>query len=185
MTVHELALKKANNLEALREMIPDYAKDIRINLGSVIKEDPNSGLSLNQVYGTALACAYATRDNTVIAAIEGEVANVLSAEEKTAAKAAAAVMAMNNIYYRSAYMTGDDEFGKLPAGLRMNVIANPGVDKLTFEVYSLGVSAINGCSACIQAHTKAALHGGLSKQAVQHSFKIAAVLFAAAQALTA
>jgi alkyl hydroperoxide reductase subunit D len=183
MTVHELNLPKAANLESLRESLPDFAKDIRLNLSGVIKEDPASGLSLNQVLGAALASAYATKNGDVIAALLGETADKLSDEEITAAKSAATIMAMNNIYYRSSYMTEDAELGRMPAGLRMNVIASPGVDKITFEVYSLAVSAINGCGACVKSHAKAVEHAGLPKAAVQHSFKIAAVIAAAAQAL--
>lgn len=187
MTVHELAAAPGNpaaadNIETLKALLPDYAKDIRLNLSNVIKEDAGTGLSLNQVQGVALAAAYATRNPVLVAAIAGE-AKGLSPEEVNAAKAAATVMAMNNIYYRSTYMTGDDEIGRLPAGLRMTVIGNPGVDKITFELYSLGVSAINGCSACIAAHSKTVQDHGLSKTAVQHSFRIAAVVNAAAQAL--
>jgi alkyl hydroperoxide reductase subunit D len=179
-----MAVQKADNIEGLKSLIPDFAKDIRLNLPSVLKADPNGGLTLNQVYGTALAAAYATRNHAVIAAITGETAETLSAEEVNAAKAAATIMAMNNIYYRSTYMTQDEEIGKLPAGLRMNVIGNPGIDKVTFELYSLAVSAINGCSACIVSHANAVQHGGLPKTAVQQAFKIAAVLNAAAQALS-
>ncbi len=171
------------NIDGLRDQLPDYAKDIRLNLSAVIKEDPASGLTLSQVHGIALASAYATRSPRLIAAIAGEAAN-LSPEEVNAAKAAATIMAMSNIYYRSTYMTGDDEIGRLPAGLRMNVIGNPGIDKITFELYALAVSAINGCSACIAAHNKTVQDHGLSKVAVQHSFRIAAVLNAAAQALS-
>lgn len=184
MSVHELAIKKANNIEALRELLPDFAKDIRLNLSGIFKEDPNTGLKLNQIHGIALSAAYATRNQTIVDAVLGEAAATLSAEEINAAKAAATVMAMNNVYYRSAYMTGDDEFGRLPAGLRMNVIASPGIPKIDFELYSLAVSAINGCGACVQAHTKAVLHENLPKQAVQQAFKIGAVLTATAQALS-
>lgn len=172
------------NIESLKESLPDYAKDIRLNLSNVIKEDPNSGLTLNQVYGIALAAAYTTKNSSVISAIQGESSGALSAEEVNAAKAASTIMAMNNVYYRSAYMTQDDEFSKMPAGLRMNVIASPGIDKITFELYTLAVSAINGCGACVQSHANAVQHGSLPKQAVQHTFKIAAVLTAAAQALS-
>lgn len=188
MSVHELSLQKSipatPSLDGLKDLLPDFAKDIRLNLGSVLKEDPNAGLSLNQVLGIALASAYATRHRGVIVAIEGEAANVLSAEEKNAAQAAATIMAMNNIYYRATYMTGDEELGRMPAGLRMNVIGNPGIDKATFELYSLAVSAINGCGACVQSHAAKVQQEGLSKGAVQQSFKIAAVLSAAAQALS-
>lgn len=172
------------NVEGLKELLPDFAKDIRLNLSTVLQANDASGLSQNQVLGVALAAAYATRNAKVMGALEGETASVLTAEEINAARAAATIMAMSNIYYRSTYMTGDDEIGKLPAGLRMNVIGNPGVDKVTFELYSLGVSAVNGCSACISAHTRTALAHEVSKTGVQHTFRIAAVIFAAAQAVS-
>jgi lipoyl-dependent peroxiredoxin subunit D len=185
MTVHEMTAPKATaNIDTLRDSLPDFAKDIRLNVASVLKADSNSGLSLNQVMGIALASAYATRHAGVIAAVEGEGAATLTAEEVNAAKAAATIMAMNNIYYRSTYMTEDAELGQMPAGLRMNVIGNPGIDKVTFELYALAVSAVNGCSACVKSHAGKVEQEGLPKAAVQHSFKIAAVLSAAAQALS-
>lgn len=185
MTVHELSVAHdVQNIESLKESLPEYAKDIRLNLSNVLKEDGNSGLSINQVFGIALSAAYATRHPLVIQAMEGEASSVLSAEEVHAAKAAATIMAMNNIYYRSTYMTQDDELGKMPAALRMNVIGNPGIDKVTFEMYSLAVSCINGCGACVQSHAAAVQHGEYSKVAVQHCFRIAAVMSACAQALS-
>lgn len=185
MTVEKLNVPTQQDmtLEALRGLMPDFAKDTRINLGSVLKEDPQSGLTLNQIYGIALASAYSTRQPTVIAAIENEVADTLSDEEKNAAKAAATVMAMNNVYYRFLHLAHDDEMSKMPAGLRMNVIANPGIAKVDFELYALAVSAINGCGLCIESHVKAVEHGGTSKHGIQHCVKIASVLNAASQAL--
>lgn len=173
----------AANIEGLKEALPEFAKDIRLNLSGVLNPDAESGLTANQIFGIALASACATRSKAVMAAVQGEAANILTGEEAHAARAAATIMAMNNIYYRSTYMTQDEEIGRMPARLRMNVIGNPGVDKATFELYSLAVSAINGCSACIVSHSRAIQEHGLPKQAVQHAFKIAAVLNAAAQAL--
>lgn len=176
-------MDSAVNIESLKERLPDYAKDIKLNLSSVIRHDEASSLSLNQVLGTALASAYATRSPEVVKAVLGEAGATLTAEEIAAAQAAATIMAMNNIYYRSTYMAQDEEIGQMPARLRMNVIGSPGVDKTTFELYSLAVSSINGCSACIVSHSNAVQQHGLPKAAVQHVFKIAAVLNAAAQAL--
>jgi len=172
------------NLEQLKEALPDYAKDIRLNLSAVLKEDPQSGLSMAQVHGIALASACATRHPGVISAMTGETTGTLSVEEINAARAAAVVMAMNNVYYRFIHLAHDAELSALPAGLRMNVIGNPGIDKGTFELYSLAVSAINGCGMCIESHTAAVQHAGISKAGVQHAVKIAAVLSAAAQALS-
>lgn len=174
---------RVDNITALKDLLPDYAKDIRLNLSSILKEDPNSGLTLAQVQGIALASAYATRHRDVISAVKGE-ATELSGEEVNAARAAATVMAMNNVYYRFIHLAKDPELGQMPAGLRMNVIANPGVDKVLFELYSLAVSAINGCGLCIESHSKAVLHGDVSKAGLQHCVKIAAVINAAAQGLS-
>jgi lipoyl-dependent peroxiredoxin subunit D len=174
----------ANSIEGLKESLPDFARDIRLNLGSILAPDGESGLTVNQLFGIALASACATRNRAVIKAVAGDAAQVLTPEEAQAARAAATIMAMNNIYYRSTYMTQDEEIGRMPARLRMNVIGNPGVDKATFELYALAVSAINGCSACIVSHAKTVQEHGLPKAAVQQAFRIAAVLNAAAQALT-
>lgn len=186
MTVETLNVKQTStlNLETLRDMLPDFAKDTRLNLSAVIKEDPNSGLNLAQVHGIALSCAYATRNETIIQAIATETAQTLSEAEINAARAAATVMAMNNVYYRFVHLAHDAELSRMPAGLRMNVIANPGIPKADFELYSLAVSAINGCGLCIESHVKAVEKEGITKNGIQHSVKIAAVLSAAAQALT-
>ncbi len=183
MSVQEAAFQRATNIESLREILPEFAKDIRLNLSNVLKEDPASGLTLAQVRGIALASAYATRNPVIIGAVAGDVA-VLSPEEVNAAKAAATIMAMNNVYYRTVHMLHDEEIEKMPAGLRMNVIGNPGIDKITFELYALGVSAINGCAGCVKSHAHGVAHGGLPKQAVQHTFRISAVINAAAQAIS-
>ncbi|MBV8061678.1 MAG: carboxymuconolactone decarboxylase family protein, partial [Alphaproteobacteria bacterium] len=98
--------------------------------------------------------------------------------------AAATVMAMNNIYYRFIHYTHDEDIKKMPARLRMNVIGNPGIDKHDFELMALAVSAINGCGMCMEAHTQSAIKVGLSKASVQSSIRIAAVIFAAAQAVS-
>ena len=170
-------------VESLRDRLPDFAKDIRLNLSSVLKEDPSSGLTPKQIYGVALASAYATRHQDVITAVTADAVAVLSLEEITAAKSAATVMAMNNIYYRFVHLAHDPEFSKMPVGLRMSAIASHGINKVDFELYALTVSALNGCGLCIESHAKTVEHGGISKQGIQHAVKIAAVLNAAAQGL--
>lgn len=171
-------------VEALKEKLPDFAKDTRLNLPGVLREDPSSGLSASQIYGVALASAYATRHKEVVAAIAADAAAVLSPEEVTAAKAAATIMTMNNVYYRFIHLAHDAEIAKLPVALRMNVIGAPGIAKADFELYALAVSAVNGCGLCIESHVKAVEHAGITKSGAQHAVRIAAVLCAAAQALT-
>ncbi len=176
-------LASENGLATLRNMLGDYAKDIKINLGTVLKESPEKHLNINQIMGVALSSAYATRHQEVITHILAEAETVLTDAEIQAAKASATIMGMNNIYYRFVHLASDKSYQTMPAGLRMNVIGNPGIDKLDFELYALAVSAINGCGMCIDAHINVTEKGGISKEGIQQSMRIAAVINAAAQAL--
>ena len=171
------------SIQTIRAQMPEYAKDTKLNLGKYISDDEVEGLNINQAHGIALASAYATKHPAIIAAVEGQTANTLSTEEVNAAKAAATIMGMNNVYYRFVHLLSDKEYQTMPAGLRMNIIGNPGIEKADFELMSLAVSAINGCGLCLDAHVNEVTKAGISKQGVQSTVRIAAVLNAAAQAL--
>ncbi|HUD62441.1 MAG TPA: carboxymuconolactone decarboxylase family protein [Acetobacteraceae bacterium] len=166
-------------IETLKTRLPDYAKDIRLNLGSLAGEP---SLTQEQRAGTFIAAALASRNAEVTAEILGEFAPQLSAEALEAVKAAAAIMAMNNIYYRFTHLVGGD-YPKMPAKLRMNVMARPGVDKATFELWSLAVSAVNGCGMCMESHEHAVREHGLTTEQVQSVVRIAAVVHAVAAVL--
>jgi alkyl hydroperoxide reductase subunit D len=169
------------SLENLKNSLPDYAKDIRLNLGSLASEP---SLSTEQRAGIFVASAVASRHPGVTKAIIEEFGRDLSPEALSAAKAAAAIMAMNNVYYRFTHVVGGD-YPSLPAKLRMNVMARPGVDKATFELWSLAVSAINGCGMCMESHERAVRQHGLTAEQVQASVRIAAVVHAVATTLDA
>jgi alkyl hydroperoxide reductase subunit D len=166
-------------IEALKERLPDYAKDLKLNLGSLAAE---ASLSAQQRAGTFIASALASRNAEVIRALTTEFAPHLSAEALTAAKASAAIMGMNNIYYRFVHLVGGD-YERLPARLRMNIIGKPGVEKVDFELWSLAVSAVNGCGMCLTSHEKIVREAGLSTEQVQAAVRIAAVVHAVAAVL--
>ncbi|MDX1443963.1 MAG: alkyl hydroperoxide reductase, partial [Gammaproteobacteria bacterium] len=130
------------NIDVIKNLVPDFAKDIRLNVSSVLKDSGAPGLSENQIALVALASAYGARNQQVIAAAESAVDGVLSEQDITSARTAAALMGMNNVYYRFLHLASNDEYARLPARLRMNAMANPGVDKVDFELMSLAVSAI-------------------------------------------
>ena len=158
------------SLEALRAALPEYARDIRLNLGSLATEPV---LTEEQRAGAFIASALASRNAMVTAAVTAKFAPMLSPEALAAARAAAAIMAMNNVYYRFVHMVGGD-YGTMPARLRMNVMAKPGVDKVTFELWSLAVSAINGCGMCMESHEKAVRQHGMTTEQAQAAVRIAA-----------
>ena len=167
-------------IENIKNALPDYAKDIKLNLSSLANEET---LNAQQFWGTALASALAGGNAFVISEIESDAAQNMPAEAVQAAKAAASIMAMNNVYYKFTGMMGED-YRTMPAKLRMNVIGNPGVDKADFELWSLAVSAINGCNFCVKAHEKQIADHGMSKEQVQTAVRIAAVIQAASATLT-
>ncbi len=164
------------SIETLKNQIPEYAKDIKLNLSTLAGEE---ALNDQQKWGTFLSCALAAGNDAVIQAIHAEAATKMSAEALNAAKSAAAIMAMNNVYYKFVGMIENQEYRTMPARLRMNVIGNPGVDKIDFELWSLAVSALNGCQFCVNAHEPIVTKGGLSKEQVQAAVRIAAVVGAA------
>jgi alkyl hydroperoxide reductase subunit D len=122
-------------LDELKAALPDYAKDLKLNLGSISR---STVLSEEQLWGTLLACAAATRNPQVLAEIGGEAADYLSAEAYQAALGAASIMGMNNVFYRGrGFLNGT--YDDLRPGLRMNIIGNPGVDKAKFELWCFAV----------------------------------------------
>ncbi|SRR5690606_2416595 len=171
------------DLTNLKALIPEHAKDLKLNVSTVLSPEGAPGLTREQILGTALASAIAARNDTLLREIEALVAGALGHAHVQAARAAAAIMAMNNVYYRFVHLVENEEYGKLPARLRMNVIGNPGVDKTDFEVYSLAVSAINGCGACVASHEKVVRKAGVTAEGVQSAVRIAAVIHGIAVAL--
>ena len=162
------------SLDDLKSRLPDFAKDLRLNLGGI---PTIATLTPQQLWGTVLATAIASRNADVIRAADAAAAEYLTEQAKTAARSAAAIMAMNNIYYRFPHLSKHPDFQTMPARLRMNVIANPGVEKLDFELWSLAVSAVNGCGRCIEAHEDVLLKAGVAKEAIQDAVRIAAIIF--------
>ena len=169
-------------IEQLKDRIPDFAKDVRLNLSSMAGDE---SLPEQTRYGLFLACAVATRNPAVMSAFEALAAEKLTPAASAAAKAAASVMAMNNIYYRFVHLASNKEYAAMPARLRMNIIGNPGVDKADFELWSLAVSAINGCGACIDSHEKVLQNAGVTASTIQTAVRFAAIIQSVAVAIEA
>ena len=170
-------------LEMLRDRLPGYARDLQLNLGSVLTPAGAPGLSERQIWMTALASAIAARNVPFARSIEALATASVDATAVEAAKAAAAIMGMNNVYYRFTHLADDAEYRALPARLRMNVLGSPGVDKADFELVSLAVSSVNGCGLCLNAHDAVLKRHGIGREAIQSAVRIAAVIHAVAQVL--
>ena len=169
------------SIDALRDLIPSYAKDISLNLSSLANE---TLLNDQQKWGCFVACAHAVGTPSVVRQVEiAARAAGLSPEAADAARAAAAIMGMNNIYYRALHLMKNPEYATLPARLRMNIIANPGAPKVDFELWCTAVSAINGCGACLDAHEAELKKHGVANTQIQATLRIGAVVHAASKVI--
>ncbi len=170
------------SLEALLESLPAYAKDLKLNLGSVLRQ---TELTPNQTWGTAVACAIAARNEALRRAILEEAGKVMEPTVVEAAKAASAIMGMNNIYYRFLHLAEHPKYSEIPARLRMNMIRMHGTSPIDFELFCEAVSAINGCGACVASHDRVVRGKGVSEETVLAAIRIASVIHAVAVVLDA
>jgi alkyl hydroperoxide reductase subunit D len=167
-------------LEAIREALPEAARDVKLNLVSVLGD---GALTPAQRWGVAVASAAAARNRRLLDAVVTDARGATDPAVVDDALAAAALMAMNNVYYRFRHMIARPAYAQKPARLRMNRLARPLTSKADLELFSLAASAINGCEVCVQAHERAVLDAGLGEDHVHDAVRIAATIHAAAVAL--
>ncbi|ALK08152.1 carboxymuconolactone decarboxylase family protein [Blastochloris viridis] len=174
-----------SQLEGLRQQLPDYARDLKLNLGTLLGAGGVADLSAAQAWGSALAAAIACRQPALTAAVEHDAAAVADGATLEAARTAAAIMAMTNVYYRAVHMAHDAELARLPAGLRMNGLTKHGIAPADFELFGLAASVVKGCEGCTKAHIDGARNHGVPVQAIGAVLRIAAVIHAVATVLDA
>ena len=163
-------------VDRIKDWIPEYAKDIRLNLDAVINRVTTLDQTLTN--GVALAAAVASGNSTLVEVIKPS----LLEEDRNAALSAAAIMAMTNVWYPYVEMTGDAALKGLPAQLRMNVIMNHGgTTKKNFEAYSLAASIVGKCHFCVKAHYDTLKKEGMTVEELRDIGRIAAVIAATAK----
>jgi alkyl hydroperoxide reductase subunit D len=167
-----------DSLQTIKDRIPDYAKDLRLNFDAVLNR---SSLSPSQARAAALAAAFAARCAPLVSALrEGD----LEPAHAHAALTAAALMGMNNVWYPYVEKSGDAELKTIRPELRMNAYAtHGGVDKTSFELYALAASIVGKCEYCVQSHYKILREAGFTTQQLRDVGRIAAVVNAVAQVL--
>jgi lipoyl-dependent peroxiredoxin subunit D len=167
-------------LETLRGAIPEVAKDLKLNLGAVLQP---GNLTLEQVWGVAVATAIASRNPQLRQAVLEDALVTVAPAVVEDAKAAASLMAMNNVYYRFRHMVEKEEYTQKPARLRMQRLAQVASNKADFELFCLAVSAVNGCETCVRSHEDVVVKAGLSSDQVHDAVRIAATMHGVAVAL--
>ena len=168
-----------NSVSEIKALVPDYAKDVRLNLDSTISR---STLPAAEALGVALAAAYAAKNARLVALLRAD--DALPPEQASAALTAAALMGMNNVWYPFVEMADDPELKTLRPELRMNAYANHGgVDRASFELYALAASIVGKCEFCVRSHYKLLRESGFTTQQLRDVGRLAAVIQAVAQVL--
>ena len=161
-------------IDELMDRIPAYAKDLKLNLSSALRQQTE--LTPQQLWGTVVSCAIASRNTELTEAALSDGGENLSPQALEAAKSAAAIMGMNNVFYRFSHLAKNEKYSTLPARLRMNAIRTHGIEQVDFELWCTAVSAINGCGACVDSHERVVREKGLSEETVLAAIRIASIL---------
>jgi len=165
-------------VDQLKQALPDYAKDTRLNIDAVIKR---STLDPVEAQCVALAAAFATGNSKLWTWIQGQIG---SSQETEAAIIAASLMAMNNVWYPYVEMANDEQLKGLPAQLRMNAIAtHGGTTRARFEAYSLAASIVGKCHFCVRAHYDTLRKEGYTVEQLRDIGRIAAVMTAVSKVM--
>jgi lipoyl-dependent peroxiredoxin subunit D len=170
-------------MDTLIDSLPDYAKDLKLNYSSLVRQDTT--LTDAQRWGTIVACAIASGNQRLIGAAVAEAVAHVPAVVVEAAKGAAAIMGMNNVYYRYLHSVSNEKYRTMPARLRMNILRTHGADHVDFELWCEAVSAINDCQACMDSHEKTLRERGLSEEQILQAIRIASILHGISDVLTA
>lgn len=186
--IHALDGSKST-LESIRQSLSDEASDLKLNLQSLLGE---ASLTVAQRFGIAIAVAYASSDRELAQALEAEARTQLARSPegpsfdalREDARTAAAVMSMNNVYYRFRHLVGKPSYSQLPARLRMNRLGKPKTSRTDLELFSLAVSAVNGCELCVQSHEAVVVQHGITEAQVHDAVRLAAVVHAVTVART-
>lgn len=166
---------KGEGLEKLAAADNRFLKDLKLNIGAVLK---STNLSKKEAYLLALSVAVNEKSAVLIDAFE----SLASKEEATAAEiaeihACTALMNTNNVFYRFRhYLPQNQYYNNTPAGLRMSIMMNPILGKGFFELVSLVVSALNGCEMCVTSHEASVKQHGATEARIYDAVRLGAVI---------
>ncbi len=166
------------HVDALRHSLPEAAKDLSLNLSSLLKSPPLGAdrQGSDRTWGVALTAAFFVRSAPLRDALLADAADVVSDDVIDDARAAAALMGMNTVYYRFGHLVGKESYAQRPAQLRMRRMKEPKTSQADFELCCLAAATLAACQTCVQAHERVVLEAGLSEQDVHNTVRIASVI---------
>jgi alkyl hydroperoxide reductase subunit D len=161
------------------EMTTSVRRDLGNNLQKIVE---SSSLTPQEAYLLMLSVSQSLALTSFRDFAEDKLKSLdMTAEQILEGRESAAIMGMNNIYYRFRHMikTGQShevaESYKM-AGLRMTSLAKPVLGKPVFELLALAVSSINGCEMCVNSHEVELRKHGIEPDKIHDAVRLAAIL---------
>ena len=165
--------ESASSLEDLQQRLGESTKDLKQNIATVLS---TSTLDESERFTVAICSAYFLKSATLVKSLIAEAGDRVSSQHVEDAKSAAAIMAMNTVYYRFRHMIGKEAYSQLRAGLRMQRISKPDTTKAIFELCSIACAALAGCEVCVQSHEASLLKENVREEQIHDAIRIAAVV---------
>mgnify|MGYP001238141314 CR=1 FL=1 len=169
-------------IKDLKNAIPEFAKDIKLNFSSLIM---NSDYDEELVYGCAYASTLTIGNDEIIKVFHNECEKRFGLKFIESIKSTVIIMTLNNQWYKYRDSMPTAEMKIASQKMRVNIMATgAGLDKTLFESISLCISAINGCSFCVKAHSNLLLDNKMNKEYVLNIGRISSVISAISKALS-
>ncbi len=169
-------------LDLIAGTLPEFAFDVVDTFRRAVASEL---LTATQTWGVILASAYTTRNNRLIKVMENAASAHINATTINAARMAASVMSMNNVYWRFWHYVDDKDYLQIKSDLAQESFHSHGIEDIDFEMMCLAVSDINICSGCLRTHSRGLLREGVAKEQVMHIVRLAATVHGMATSLAA
>lgn len=167
-----MSAETASHVETLLGALPEVCKDLRLNLNSVLR---GTSIDASTTFGSAYAAALFVGDRELADAIRADAGDRISDDDAADGQAAASLMGMTTVYYKSRALLNKPAYEQMRPSLRMNRMMSPG-SRLKYEAFAFACAAVSGCPACLQSHEAKLLEAGLTESQVHDLLRIAAIV---------
>lgn len=147
-----------------------YLKDLKINISNALKYE---SLSDKESALLALSVAINEKSEGLEHSLKEKALHAGASEDEILETyACVSLLNVNNVFYRFRHFTKKEFYQTTPAGIKMTVMGNPQMGKEFFELMSLGISALNGCELCVNAHEESLIKMGTTQQRIYDTIRL-------------
>ncbi|MCE2992727.1 MAG: carboxymuconolactone decarboxylase family protein [Alphaproteobacteria bacterium] len=170
-------------LTSILRKLPSYAKDVKFELDQIFYHSKFHDLSDEQLYSVALAICYSLKHEQLINAFRYEAKLYIDDLNIEVIKGASSIMSMYNVFYRTTKESSDHAIADAEMLLSDTTTQNPGIDKATYNMCQLAISALNHCSFCVDFYTNKLIGKSIPQSTIINIIRLVSVLKAVSDVL--